>query len=857
MMKRSLLLAMSCVCSLVFSAPLLAADADPLDWPYWRGARFDGTSPEKGLPDEWNPEGGEGSNLLWKAPFGSRSTPVLMAGKLYLITTDKPEVPTEEREKVVCLDAQTGEVKWERAFNVYLTDVPRERLGWSSVVADPASGNVFVLGVAANFLCLNGDTGEVVWERSLFEEYGFLTTYGGRTNFPIVHEDNVIISAVVIGWDEMAKPAHRFIAFHKSNGQPVWFQSTRLLPEDTTYSAPVLSVVNGQLQLVVGAGDGSMYGIQPRTGKKIWQYDVSSHGLNVSPLVVDGRVYCGHSEENQDSNESGAVFCLDATKTGNITKDGEFWRQTELMVGRASPLMHGGRLYVASDTGKLFTLDPETGKVLDRKTMGTMVRASPLFVDGKLYMNEVSRGCYVYRPTEKGLEQVSRVRLPSGEECHGSPICSHGRIYLPSTGAMYCIGFAEWSKEVDELPEPARESPREEDEAPAQVQVVPVETQLPPGARQTYHVRLYNDRGQYLRLAAAGDVEFTATGPATIDAEGVLTVPKDLSAAGAALVTAKVGEHSGGARVRLFPRLPWSFDFNDGEVPITWVGAQYRHVVIDFDLWQKLRQQDERAAAMYLYLYTNIRNAPKPELVIDDSTPQEKWKEFLAYLKLATDESRPRTKADAEALLGPSLKLLQDEKVFDVVEWSTWDRPTGAEGATVAEPRLRITKGERGVSGEGVLCKLMTIPKGSRSQGTIGPDDMRNYTFQADVYGLERDGKVGDVGIIAQRYACVLMGAHQRLEIRTWHTQPERFSAEYPFAWSPDTWYTIKFQASTEGDKAVLKAKVWKRGEPEPSNWMVTGEDSVPNLQGSPGLFGDAKVAEFFYDNISVAPNDG
>jgi hypothetical protein len=36
---------------------------------------------------------------------------------------------------------------------------------------------------------------------------------------------------------------------------------------------------------------------------------------------------------------------------------------------------------------------------------------------------------------------------------------------------------------------------------------------------------------------------------------------------------------------------------------------------------------------------------------------------------------------------------------------------------------------------------------------------------------------------------------------------------------------------------------------------MVTGEDEVPNVIGSPGLFGNAKDAELFYDNVTVTEN--
>src|SRR5690606_36218599 len=145
-------------------------------------------------------------------------------------------------------------------------------------------------------------------------------------NLPIIHENLVIISAVIIGWGDMAKPAHRFIAFDKRNGQAVWFNGTRLFPDDTTYSTPILAVIDGQAQMIFGSGDGAIHAFQPRTGKPIWSYDVSLRGVNTTPVVVGNKVICGHSEENIDTHLMGAFFAIDATKTGDITKSGQIWK---------------------------------------------------------------------------------------------------------------------------------------------------------------------------------------------------------------------------------------------------------------------------------------------------------------------------------------------------------------------------------------------------------------------------------------------------------------------------------------------------------------------------------------------------
>jgi hypothetical protein len=65
----------------------------------------------------------------------------------------------------------------------------------------------------------------------------------------------------------------------------------------------------------------------------------------------------------------------------------------------------------------------------------------------------------------------------------------------------------------------------------------------------------------------------------------------------------------------------------------------------------------------------------------------------------------------------------------------------------------------------------------------------------------------------------------------------------------------MKFRAANEGDKAILRGKVWKRGEPEPAEWTIELVDDAPNKVGSPGFFGNAQNAELIVDNVKVEPN--
>ena len=110
------------------------------DWTYWRGPESNGISRETGLIDDWDAKGTgadgkviDASNVAWRRDdLGGRSTPIVMDGRLYTIVRADPGTP-REGEKVVCVDAASGKTIWENRFNVYLSDVPAERLGLSLI----------------------------------------------------------------------------------------------------------------------------------------------------------------------------------------------------------------------------------------------------------------------------------------------------------------------------------------------------------------------------------------------------------------------------------------------------------------------------------------------------------------------------------------------------------------------------------------------------------------------------------------------------------------------------------------------------------------------------------------------------
>ncbi len=557
--------------------------AEAADWPQWRGPNQNNTSPDKGLIESWDPKGGPGSNLLWKnEEIGGRSTPIVMNGRLYTIARHNPDTVAEQ-SKVVCVDAATGEKLWQHVFSISLTDVPNTRVAWSSCVGDPGTGYVYAHAVSGYFCCLEGETGAVVWERRLHEEFGMLSTYGGRTNFPLVFDDLVIASGVIIGWGDsaewgsLAKPAHRFLGMDKKTGEVRWLNGTGISPYDTTYSTPTLAMLDGQATMVFGSGDGALWAMQPRTGKRLWSFPFSDRGLNVSPLVIGDTVYSSHSEENKIGNAMGGLVAL---KTAGQEAGKDIWRKFEVMAGKSSPIPVGDKLWVVDDRAKLFIFDPQTGERLTRKALGTVMRSTPLYADGKVYLCTNNGRWYILEPSDRGVKVLHKLRL-KGESSDGSPIAADGRIYLPTSAAVYCLA----TEQPD--PAPAAEwtfyEPPSDPTKQAQLQLSPYDSLLAPGDSLRVSARLFDEEGRLLSEAAAGDLKLTVTGVGEIDEAGVYTAPADASHE-AVLISAEYKGLSASARVRVVPPLPWSFDFNQSSlVPLTWVGGRVRYVIREVD----------------------------------------------------------------------------------------------------------------------------------------------------------------------------------------------------------------------------------------------------------------------------------
>jgi outer membrane protein assembly factor BamB len=563
------------------------------DWADWRGPTRDGISQEKNLPEKWSPQG---ENLLWKMPYGGRSSPIVMNGRVFMFNSAGEGETLQER--VLCLDAETGKKLWEYRFNIYSTDVPPRRIAWSSPAGDPTTGNVYVFGATAELVALSND-GKHLWSRSLTDEYGAWTTHGGRTVSPIIEGDLVIVSTVTDGFADLLMRRHRYYAFDKRTGECVWISTPGERPFDTTYSTPVVATIDGTRMLIAGGGDGSVSAMKVNTGERVWRYPMSKRGINPGVVIKGNIAYVTHQEENLDTSAMGHLAAIDATAKGLINKESNKdkikFAINNYQLGPSSPVIDGNRLYHVDAGANLFSFDTNTGEHIWTENLGTIQKASPVFADGKLYVGTENGKFFIIKPGPKGCERLDEDELEPGakiddknvdgdeliasnEQILSAVAVSRGRIYLVSTKNIYAIGK---KKNPDLPPVLDKVDTAPAGAAVAHVQVAPVDLVIEPGETAKFKVRLFDDHGRFIREES--NVTFALEGLKGTSQNNQFTPAADAGSQ-AGTLKATIGVVSGISRIRVVKSLPFTEDFSGIAVdapPPYWLNTIGKYVVRD------------------------------------------------------------------------------------------------------------------------------------------------------------------------------------------------------------------------------------------------------------------------------------
>jgi outer membrane protein assembly factor BamB len=161
----------------------------------------------------------------------------------------------------------------------------------------------------------------------------------------------------------------------------------------------------------------------------------------------------------------------------------------------------------------------------------------------------------------------------------------------------------------------------------------------------------------------------------------------------------------------------------------------------------------------------------------------------------------------------------------------------------------------RDLNGNKVLAKTLDNVFFQRATVFFGHPDEKNYTYEADVMSDGNRRTMSTVGIINQHYMITLDGNSQELKVSS---NDERIRQTVPFKWTAKEWYHLKTRVDMATDgSGVVRAKAWKKSDPEPAAWTIEVPHKHAHTSGSPGLFGFAPQSLFrvYVDNISITPN--
>ncbi len=140
-----------------------------------------------------------------------------------------------------------------------------------------------------------------------------------------------------------------------------------------------LPVIDRDLVIAVSFG-GRIVAIDQRTGQRVWQKDISS---SETPWVAGGKVFIltDNNELLALSRDSGAIAWVSPLQrfedTKDVHSDPVYW---------TGPVLAGGRLILASNTGAVAEVSPDNGKIVRQWDSGYKVSLPLTVASTMLFM---------------------------------------------------------------------------------------------------------------------------------------------------------------------------------------------------------------------------------------------------------------------------------------------------------------------------------------------------------------------------------------------------------------------------------------------------------------------------------------
>lgn len=242
------------------------------DWNQWRGPKRDGKLTGLELPTSLDDQQ---LQKVWSIPLEpSYSGPLVVGDRVYTTQTIR-----RKHEAVTAHDRNTGEKLWEKQWEGAMSVPFFAKANGDWIRATPAydQGKLYVAGMRDKLVCLNADSGEVVWDldfpkimKSKVPAFGFVSS-------PLIDGNAVFTQA-----------GQAIFKLNKLTGEVIWKAGENGGGMDSAFSSPMIATLAGKRQLVVQTRN-ELMGLKIEDGAILWRQKIEAfRGMNIITPTIDG-----------------------------------------------------------------------------------------------------------------------------------------------------------------------------------------------------------------------------------------------------------------------------------------------------------------------------------------------------------------------------------------------------------------------------------------------------------------------------------------------------------------------------------------------------------------------------------------
>jgi outer membrane protein assembly factor BamB len=328
----------------------------------------------------------------------------------------------------------------------------------------------YVVGPGKPKAQLGSKDADIIWKYDMIDELGVFPHNASNCSVLIV--DDIVYACTSNGqdWTHSNIPAPfapTFIALDKKTGEFLAEDDAKISQRifHGQWSSPSVANVNGRKLILFGGGDGWCYAFDPKPVKEgdttvlktAWKFDCNppeykakdgkpirypaAEGpseVNATPVFYKNRVYIATGQDPEHGEGVGRLVCIDATKSGDVTKTGLIWdyKAIHRSISSVSIDPETGLLFVGDFSGFIHCLDAETGKLYWTYDMKAHMWGSTMVADGKLYAGDED-GDVVVMAATKEKKLLSETNL--GAPVYSTPVVANGTIYISSNTHLFAF----------------------------------------------------------------------------------------------------------------------------------------------------------------------------------------------------------------------------------------------------------------------------------------------------------------------------------------------------------------------------------------------------------------------------------